>query len=331
MSSFWCSFWSTHFDDELSHFIYNTVVSFHFVSFHSFWVYEMRQLIIKMSSSKWTSKWVHQNHHNELSHFTLSHFTHFELSEVGLDGAVCISVAVLQCELQCEMQCELQSEMQCVGVGLMVHVYPCVVRSCLIVLLLRLITMYDSGIQSSFWVVRSCPIDLLLRLITTYESGIQSSESSHSNDWMPLSGVATISRLLEMIGLFCKRALQNRRYSAKATCNFKEPTNCSHPIWEYDSDDWMPLYEAFRRVWMPLSDDSLLLMLIFTWIVNLLGRRRRMCSSGYHAREPCSDGFLPFMMIWRWRTNLLARRWHTATHCNTLQHTATRSSFNDDM
>ena len=195
MSSFWCSFWSTHFDDELSHFIYNTVVSFHFVSFHSFWVYEMRQLIIKMSSSKWTSKWVHQNHHNELSHFTLSHFTHFELSEVGLDGAVCISVAVLQCELQCELQSELQSEMQCVGVGLMVRVYQCVVRSCLIVLLLRLITMYDSGIQSSFWVVRSCPIDLLLRLITTYESGIQSSESSHSNDWMPLSGVATISRL----------------------------------------------------------------------------------------------------------------------------------------
>jgi len=43
-------------------------------------------------------------------------------------------------------------------------------------------------------------------------------------------GVATIRRLLEMIGLFCKRALQNRRYSAKETYNFKEPTNRSHPI-----------------------------------------------------------------------------------------------------
>ena len=30
-------------------------------------------------------------------------------------------------------------------------------------------------------------------------------------------GVATISRLLKMIGLFCKRALQKRRYSAKET------------------------------------------------------------------------------------------------------------------
>ena len=31
------------------------------------------------------------------------------------------------------------------------------------------------------------------------------------------NGVATISRLLKMIGLFCKRALLKRRYSAKET------------------------------------------------------------------------------------------------------------------
>ena len=42
-------------------------------------------------------------------------------------------------------------------------------------------------------------------------------------------GVATISRLLKMIGLFCKRALYNRRYSAKETYYFEEPTNRSHP------------------------------------------------------------------------------------------------------
>jgi len=48
-------------------------------------------------------------------------------------------------------------------------------------------------------------------------------------------GVATISRLLKMIGLFCKRALQKRRYSAKETYDFKEPTNRSHPIcWSAD-------------------------------------------------------------------------------------------------
>jgi len=43
-------------------------------------------------------------------------------------------------------------------------------------------------------------------------------------------GVATISRLLKIIGLFCERALQKRLYSAKETYNFKEPTSRSHPI-----------------------------------------------------------------------------------------------------
>ena len=43
-------------------------------------------------------------------------------------------------------------------------------------------------------------------------------------------GVAMISRLLRIAGFFCKRALQKRRYSAKETWNFKEPTNPSHPI-----------------------------------------------------------------------------------------------------
>ena len=43
-------------------------------------------------------------------------------------------------------------------------------------------------------------------------------------------GVATISRLLKIIGLFCRRTLIRRLYSAKETYRFKEPTNRSHPI-----------------------------------------------------------------------------------------------------
>jgi len=43
-------------------------------------------------------------------------------------------------------------------------------------------------------------------------------------------GVATISRLLKIIGLFCKRALWKRRYSAKETYHFKEPSNHSHVL-----------------------------------------------------------------------------------------------------
>jgi len=45
----------------------------------------------------------------------------------------------------------------------------------------------------------------------------------------------TISRLLKIIGLFCKRALQKKWYSAKETYNFKEPTNRSHPIYDMTS------------------------------------------------------------------------------------------------
>ena len=41
-------------------------------------------------------------------------------------------------------------------------------------------------------------------------------------------GVATISSLLTIISLFCKRVLQKRRYSAKETYSFKRPTNRSH-------------------------------------------------------------------------------------------------------
>jgi len=46
-------------------------------------------------------------------------------------------------------------------------------------------------------------------------------------------GLATISRLLKIAGLFCKRALYKRRYFAKETYNLKEPTNRSHPISEH--------------------------------------------------------------------------------------------------
>jgi len=43
--------------------------------------------------------------------------------------------------------------------------------------------------------------------------------------------LATISRLLQIIGLFCKRALYNNRlYPAKETYHFKEPTDRGHPI-----------------------------------------------------------------------------------------------------
>jgi len=42
--------------------------------------------------------------------------------------------------------------------------------------------------------------------------------------------VASISRLLKITGLFCKKALFKRLYSAQETYNLKEPTNRSHSM-----------------------------------------------------------------------------------------------------
>ena len=43
-------------------------------------------------------------------------------------------------------------------------------------------------------------------------------------------GVALVSRIDKIIGLFCKRDLLKRRYSAKETYNFIDPTDRSYPI-----------------------------------------------------------------------------------------------------
>ena len=43
-------------------------------------------------------------------------------------------------------------------------------------------------------------------------------------------GVALVSRIDKMIGLFCKRALLKRRSSAKETYNLVDPTNRSRPV-----------------------------------------------------------------------------------------------------
>jgi len=43
-------------------------------------------------------------------------------------------------------------------------------------------------------------------------------------------GVAAISRLLKITGLFCTISSLLQGSFAKETYNFKEPTNCSHPI-----------------------------------------------------------------------------------------------------
>jgi len=64
------------------------------------------------------------------------------------------------------------------------------------------------------------------------EVGVSTPEKGRSRYRVILRdyGVASISRLLKMMDLLCKRALWNRLYSAKETYDLKEPTNRSHPI-----------------------------------------------------------------------------------------------------
>jgi len=56
-------------------------------------------------------------------------------------------------------------------------------------------------------------------------------ESMHTSEKMiHISRMATVSRTDKIIVLFCKRTLWKRRYSAKETYNFIDPTDRSHPI-----------------------------------------------------------------------------------------------------
>jgi len=65
-------------------------------------------------------------------------------------------------------------------------------------------------------------------------------------------GVATMSRLLKIIGLFCKRDLIKGRYSAKETYNLKEPTNRSHPIGTMTTDyvQWQQSLYSMYKYWL---------------------------------------------------------------------------------
>jgi len=46
-------------------------------------------------------------------------------------------------------------------------------------------------------------------------------------------GVASVSRIDEIIGLFCKRALLKRLFSVQMTCTLIDLTDRSHPIPAY--------------------------------------------------------------------------------------------------
>ena len=94
-------------------------------------------------------------------------------------------------------------------------------------------------------------------------------------------GVATMNRLLKIIGLFCKRAIWKRRYSAKETCNFKEPNNRSQPIFMQRrvlgrNDTWL----VYIRYFLKRHDSSIR----ETWLIYM---RDMTCLHKSHERLSC--------------------------------------------
>ena len=107
----------------------------------------------------------------------------------------------------------------------------------------------------------------------------------------------TMSRLLKNICLFCKRALQNRRYSAEETCNFKEPIYIyiQHHLLNIRLVSSLKIFVSFAKE--PYKTDDfpqkrpviLRSLLIYTYIYSVLYRLFcRALLQKRHAKETCN-------------------------------------------
>jgi len=106
--------------------------------------------------------------------------------------------------------------------------------------------------------------------------------------------VATISRLLKIQGLFCKRVSEKRRYSAKEMYNFKAPTNRSRPIVRF-SDSFAGI-GVFFLFWVAHTQINYWGILSYSsWV---------LCGS--NAQQPCKT------------LQLCSTLQCTATHCHIL-------------
>ena len=105
--------------------------------------------------------------------------------------------------------------------------------------------------------------------------------------------VAMMSRLLEIIGLFCKRALWKRRYSAKETYNLKEPTQAPPFTYIFDSHIYMcrlrllPLLtSAYKQKNLQGSAFYIYNSLIYTCRLCLLQIPNSACKKQKHVQAP---------------------------------------------
>ena len=93
----------------------------------------------------------------------------------------------------------------------------------------------------------------------------------HWHMWHDIYGVATISELLKIIGLFCRISSVFWGSFAKETYNFKEPTNGRHPIGPWMRCFWQAEWHVWHARFMhalPLDTrhDSLTCV---TWLTHM--------------------------------------------------------------
>jgi len=151
---------------------------------------------------------------------------------------VCVSVCVRVCMSACLHVCV------CLALSLCTCVCGCARCACVCAC---------CGVSCERWLFGWAPrVYSRSRSVSTKERASQRRRSWGEKNQVVLFsyGVATISRLLKDIGLFCKRDLQKRPIFCKETYIFKHPTNRSHPIeplWGIVSlSEWLR-EDTFRR------------------------------------------------------------------------------------
>jgi hypothetical protein len=148
-------------------------------------------------------------------------------------------------------------------------------------------------------------------------------------------GVATVSRIDKIIGLFCKRALQKRQYSAEETYNFIDPTDRSHPIytWVWQNVGLFSVEVGFisSTIYTRCSSYFWPLKVLH---VHLLTHTHTYTNTRTHAHDRCSQSgvLTPAKSIVYSFTHTHTRththtytRTHTHTHAHTHTHTHART------
>jgi len=111
--------------------------------------------------------------------------------------------------------------------------------------------------------------------------------------------MAAINRLLKIIGLFCKRALQKRLYSAIETYKIKEPAIVATPYSHFGMS-------ALIRLWVDQYVHTVdivgcfVCIFVYVWIYDCLSRSGRMHS---FSMLTCSSVWVEICLSWAVRTH----------------------------